>query len=190
MKAIATFSRDSLNPLVRRVGALLGLILPGSHRVTHARQVPAPFDAGKRWVLLPILNHSGAPQAGERVESILDALLPDAGLAGVQLYPASDTIDSLPELNGRLLYERSLAWARGNGYALGISGSVDEWGYQNGVDGEPAVAVNVQVVEIASGNVLWNATGARSGWGRETLKGTAKKLLRDLLATMHVRQEN
>lgn len=149
---------------------------------------PMSFDGSKPWALLPMQNHSDSPQAGASAEAILATLLQIRGLTGMQRYPAPSVPGStLPQLDERARYEQSLEWARGSGADLGITGSVDEWRYKSGMDKEPAVGMSVQVVEIESGRVIWSATGARAGWGRETVSGTAHKLLQDLLAQMDIR---
>jgi len=146
------------------------------------------FDGSKPWALLPMQNHSDSPQAGESAEAILTTLLQIRGLAAMQRYPAPMKPGSmLPQLDERARYEQSLEWARGSGARLGITGSVDEWRYKSGMTKEPAVGMSVQVVDIETGRVLWSATGARGGWGRETVSGTAHKLLQDLLANMEIR---
>ena len=50
-----------------------------------------------------------------------------------------------------------------------------------GVDGEPAAGVTLQIIDVASGDILWSGTGGKSGWSREALSAVAQKLIRDLL---------
>lgn len=168
--------------------ALSGVLLLSACSATDAPKNMS-FDAGQRWVLLPIQNHTGNARAGEQVEAILGAVLRTRGLTRFDVSPELDASDALPELDEQRRYAQSLEWAKKNGFALGITGSVEEWHYKSGVEGEPAVALVVQVVDVASGRVIWNAVGGRSGWGRETLSGTGQKLLLQLLASMQIRNE-
>ncbi|MGQ9686803.1 MAG: penicillin-binding protein activator LpoB, partial [Thiobacillaceae bacterium] len=55
-----------------------------------------------------------------------------------------------------------------------------EWRYKIGVDGEPAVGLTLQVIDLVNGKVVWTASGGRSGWSREALSAVAQKLVRDL----------
>jgi hypothetical protein len=64
-----------------------------------------------------------------------------------------------------------------------VQGAVDEWRYKVGVDGEPAVGVALQVVDLQSGAVVWSAVGAKSGWSREALAAVAQKLIGELIAS-------
>ena len=48
-------------------------------------------------------------------------------------------------------------------------------------DGEPAVGLTLQIIDVASGDTLWSGTGGKSGWSREALAAVAQQLIRDLL---------
>ena len=79
---------------------------------------------------------------------------------------------------------QALDWARQQRLAYVITGSVEEWQYKNGLDGEPAVGVSLQVLEPATGRVVWSSSGARAGWSRESLAGAAQKVLRELVGNL------
>ncbi len=83
--------------------------------------------------------------------------------------------------------ENALKSARQNNVYYGITGSIEEWNYKTGVGGEPAVGLNIRIIEIPSGKVAWSATGAKSGWGSETVSGTAQELLNDLLSNLEIK---
>lgn len=143
------------------------------------------LDTHARWALLPIINHAETPQAGERVQAILATLLRVRGVTDAQEYAAQQKSDGetegLPELDERRRFDEALNWAKAQGMTYGVTGSVEEWRYKSGADGEPAAGLSLQVIDITTGRVLWSATGARTGWGRESVSGTAQKLLKDLL---------
>lgn len=166
------------------LGYLAALLLTGCY----VQQInPGPrLDRRARWVLLPVQNHGETPQAGERMEAILATLLRARGVTDLRSYPAAQPQSALPELDDQRRYETALLWAHQQGFAYGITGSVEEWHYRNGLDGEPAVGVTVQVVEIRSGRVVWSASGARGGWSRQTVSGTAHKLIASLLAPLEL----
>jgi polysaccharide biosynthesis protein PelC len=165
------------------------LLLAAGCAVTESR--PAPnLDSTGSWVLLPMQNYSGTPQAGERAEALLSAMLHQRGLKRLEHYPGTTSEGALPELDERRRYTNALEWARSRGSSYGVTGNVAEWRYKNGPDAEPAVGLTLQIIEVPSGAVLWSAAGARSGWGRESLSGTAQKLLRDLLANVRVNERS
>ena len=41
--------------------------------------------------------------------------------------------------------------------------------------------MTLQIIDVASGDILWSGTGGKSGWSREALSAVAQKLIRDLL---------
>jgi hypothetical protein len=66
------------------------------------------------------------------------------------------------------------------GMRYAIAGSVEEWRYKAGLDGEPAVGLSMRLVDLDSGEILWSGSAARSGWSRDSLSGTAHKVLEEL----------
>jgi hypothetical protein len=144
----------------------------------------APLNFKARWALMPILDYTETAQAGVRVEDPLATLVRTKLDVELAHYPVAKEQESLAELDERQRYQQALSWAQKEGYAYGLTGSVNEWRYRNGADGEAAVGLTINVVEIESGRTLWSATGSRAGWGRETASGTAQRLLRDMLDQM------
>ena len=77
-------------------------------------------------------------------------------------------------------------WARKQDFDYVITGSIEEWQYKNGLDGEPAVGISLQVVDPASNQTVWSNSVARSGWSRESLAGSAQKVLKKLVNKLRV----
>jgi hypothetical protein len=147
-------------------------------------RVTAP-QTGERWAILPMANHTETPQAGRRAEAITEAVLRTLGIRDLERYPAELGGDALLEPTERKLTEQYVAWARAKGVRYAVSGSVEEWRYKVGVDGEPAVGLVLTVTDLQSATVIYSASGAKSGWNRETLAGVAQKLVKELFAELH-----
>jgi hypothetical protein len=146
-----------------------------------------PLASQADWVLLPIANHSETPLAGQKAQASLMTLLHQHGVrALVQAPRAAPT--GLINLPSDRDYRAALAWAQQEGVRYGITGSVDEWQYKAGLDGEPAIGISLRVVDVNSGEILWSASGARTGWGFSTTSGVAQKLMADLVDTLPLRQ--
>jgi TolB-like protein len=145
---------------------------------------PVTVDSGVKWALLPIANHTDTPQAGLAAESILEHQLRLRGISNLQHYPAALTRDSLFEPTERKVTEEAEKWARDQGVRYALVGSIQEWRYKVGIDGEPAVGVALKVVDLQSGQVVWSASGAKSGWSRQALSAVAQAVLADMLATI------
>ncbi len=144
----------------------------------------AVFQQQARWALLPVVNYSQAPQAGERTEQILQSVLNQRGIK-VHMYPHTQNT-GMPLLDDKKRLDDMWQWARQQNFDYVITGSIEEWQYKNGLDGEPAVGISLQVIDPASGQTIWSNSGARSGWSRESLAGSAQKVLRKLVAKLRV----
>lgn len=144
--------------------------------------------ASSRWALLPMENHSETPQAGERVEAILDTLLRKGGVGQLDRYPSPKEGDGHLFASDHQRYEAALEWARGNKYDYAVTGSVEEWRYKSGLDGEPAIGVCMRVVDLGSSKVVWAATGTQTGSSAENASATAVRLLDKLVHELHERK--
>ena len=161
--------------------ALIGLVIGLWACTVHHMKPSSPLPKQSRWVLLPVVNLAEAPLAGEKVESLLDNALRLHGLKNLQrMSLPGDQADDLL-LNDQRRYEMALASSRQEGAGYAVTGSVQEWRYKTGLDGEPAVGITLQVLELPSGRVLWTASGAKTGWGYANVSGTAQKLIAELL---------
>jgi TolB-like protein len=147
----------------------------------------ARIESGAKWVILPMANHTETPQAGLRAEVILESLLRQRGVQTLVRPPSAPTSDLMGDLPDRKVQQDAQRWAAEQGIRYALTGAVDEWRYKVGVDGEPAVGLVLQVIDLASGDVVWTATGAKSGWSREALSAVGQKLMRDMLGDLTLR---
>lgn len=167
---------------MRRWICLLALALTACSTVDRVR-IATP-EPGARWALLPIANHTETPQAGLRSEAIIETVLRSLGVRSIERYPAELSTELLLDPAERKLAEQALAWARERGARYAVTGSVEEWRYKSGVDGEPAVGLALTVTDLQTGSVVYSASGGKSGWSREALSAVAQKLVRELLAEL------
>lgn len=165
---------------------LVALAAAGCSVMDRSRNT-AQLDAGAKWVILPMANHTETPQAGLRAEVILESLMRQRGVQTLVRAPALPAGDLVADLPDRKVQQDAQRWAAEQGIRYAMTGAVDEWRYKVGVDGEPAVGLVLQVIDLNSGNVVWTATGAKSGWSREALSAVGQKLMRDLLGDLSLR---
>lgn len=144
------------------------------------------LDARAKWVLLPVANNTATPQAALSAEAMLEHLLRRRGIATLSTYPAALSQDTLFEPTERKVSEEAQKWAREQGARYALTGSVDEWRYKVGMDGEPAVGVTLKVIDLSNGSVVWSASGAKSGWSRTALSAVAQSLLTNLLDSLQL----
>lgn len=140
-----------------------------------------PFDMNAKWVMLPMINHSDTPEAGDRVADIAATLLRSQGITQLSRYVQPIDDKSLLELDQRKELRNAITWAKQQGYNFGLNGSVQEWRYKSGLDGEPAAGVTLTVIDLNNGQIIWSASGSRTGWGRESVSGVTHKLLAVLI---------
>lgn len=160
---------------------LLGTTLGGCQvsRVQHGGPEMLPAEA---IIILPFLNRSETPLAGERAEAIALSVLRERGMVNLRIYQAQPEPNGLPILDEVRRLNQATEQAIEKGMRYAISGSVEEWRYKSGLDGEPAVGLSLRLLDLSSGEVLWSGSAARSGWSRESLSGTAHKVLEELAA--------
>ena len=156
------------------------MITAGGCQSAQSERTKVAIDTDSQVVLLPFLNRSETPLAGERAEAIALSVLRSRGLDGLQTYELPIEGTGLPILDDgkRLADAKQDALDRGASHAL--TGSVEEWRYKSGLDGEPAVGLSLRLVDLESNEVLWSGSAARSGWSRSSLAGTAQKVLQEL----------
>lgn len=140
------------------------------------------LDRKSSWVVFPFANYTETPLAGQRAQAIAQALLLSSGVGKVQRAPEGAHQEALFDAGDEARVNDALAWARKQNARYALSGSVQEWRYKVGVDGEPAVGVTLQFIDVASGDILWSGSGGKSGWSREALSAVANELMRELLA--------
>lgn len=139
------------------------------------------LQANAEWTVLPFANHTETPMAGNRAESVAESLLHARGVGKVKRYTSTAQQEALFDAGDTKRQEQALAWAREQGVRYALAGTVDEWRYKVGVDGEPAAGITLQIIDVQSGDILWSGAGGKSGWSREALSAVAQKLIRELL---------
>ncbi len=168
------------------IGGMSGLVtlFAGCASNVHTAMNKTPLDTGSKWVLLPLTNNTDTPQAALAAEAIVEHQLRLRGVTTLQHYPIALSRDNLFEPSERKVVEEAKNWAKTQGVRFGVTGSVEEWRYKVGIDGEPAVGVSLSILDLSNNEVVWSASGAKSGWSRHALSATAQNLLSDMLGDL------
>lgn len=173
-----------MNVLKRVPYITLAIALSGCASGTlHAS--PAPRFVRKAVIAVaPFANYTTTPGAGARAASMATSLLQAHGLKTAHAMVMNQK-DRLP-LGRAPRPAALLTRARALGARYVIEGAVQEWRYTIGLDGQPAVAVTMDLVSAQSGRVLWTATGSRGGSPRESVgvlaEDTLNAMVRRLLS--------
>jgi TolB-like protein len=139
------------------------------------------LDAQAKWALLPMANYTETPQAGARMTEITGALLGSMGVSQLLRYLPATTEDPLIGGDSNSERARAMEWAKAEGARYAVTGAVEEWRYKTGVEGEPAVGVTVQIIDVESQQTVWSGAGAQTGWSRDSVSGVAQKVILKLL---------
>lgn len=137
------------------------------------------------WALMPMENLSNSPLASKKVEQLLSSQLFARGVSHV-LYPQYEKTDLQSILDDSLEQRKAKEWLVNQNVQYVITGSVDEWNYKSGLDGEPAVGITLEVKSKQTGETLWKASGSRAGWGRESLSGSGLDVIEKLLSGLQL----
>jgi hypothetical protein len=149
---------------------------------TQLNAAPSPHaDRQAVWCVLPPINNTATPYAGERVQQQLAALLGARGLPHILLAPARTGSGPLPIDNGATEQRQALKWAHQHQARYAVLGSVDEWDYKVGLDGQPAVGLTLRLLDLQSGRIIWSGAASASGGSREGLAVLSERTLARLL---------
>ncbi len=161
------------------------MILPGCTTLKQTeRDKNIPGD--KEWALLPFINNTETPYAAERAEAITQALLYAGGIQKVTMAQVEAADEELLPDRGTKRYRQGLEWARKQGIRYAVTGTVTEWRYKVGLDGEPVAGMTLLLMELPEGKVLWSGSAGRSGWSRDAVSSVAQQLLQSLVDKMPI----
>ena len=143
---------------------------------------PAPVYLNSKIAVIPFSNYTETPLAGERAMSITAAILETRGISNLVVYQSQDgnnvLLPGMSQTKSRLAL---LQWARSTGARYAMTGSVNEWTYKVGLDGEPVVGLSIQLIDLSSKRIVWTAVGGVSGGSRIAVSTVAQKLINSLL---------
>ena len=126
----------------------------------------------KNYMVLPFRNYTDTPLAGYKVASMVE---------GIMRVKGYEVVDS--ELGReRDIYKEGLekvirSVRKGVDYI--VTGTVSEYEYKVGVEGEPVVSFTIYVIDTATGRVVKSATLSAQGSSYDSLGTITQKLLRE-----------
>lgn len=173
---------------------ILVLVLVGCATVTDSsiRANAAPtVNLNDNWILLPSINNTEVPQAGGRLDSIAANLLRVHGvslnvysptMAGSDPSGNNNADTGIFDLADRHSQDLAMAQAKKLGARYAVAGSVDEWRYKVGLEGQPAAGVSFTIVDLATGQVIWSGSAAETGSSSEAVSALAQDLVDKLLS--------
>lgn len=130
----------------------------------------------KTFVVLPFENNTETPLAGLRVASIVEAV---ASSKGYKIAEANYQREQKEYTQKEI--EEMIAQVKEKDIDYVITGSVNEFRYKTGIDGEPAVSIVIKVYDIKNDRLVLNSSGSKTGWSHESVTTTAQKIINKIL---------
>ncbi|SFV53505.1 Extracellular Matrix protein PelC [hydrothermal vent metagenome] len=120
--------------------------------------------------LFRLNNYTDTPKAGLRAANILEGVLRSKGyIVKTHIKKKYPTI------------KQARKQAKKDKSHFFMYGGVSEWRYKTGIDGEPAVSVQLSLYKTKNGKLKWSASGSDSDWGNGSIGTTAQDLFEDML---------
>ena len=165
---------------------MMAMLAAGCTTIHQSARGTVPLEA--EWVVLPFINNTETPYAAERAEAITTALLYAKGVQRLTPVPADVLKDDLLlPARGEKNLQAALQWVQNRGAAYAVSGTVTEWRYKVGLDGEPVAGVTLQVLALPGGEVVWSGSASKSGWSRASVSAVGQQILEKLISSIEVR---
>jgi len=115
-------------------------------------------------------NYTDTPRAGMRAANIIEGILKAKGY-----HVISHVNEKKYTLN------KAYKKAKSDDSKYFIYGGVSEWRYKTGIDGEPAVSLQISLYKTKNKKLVWSATGSDSDWGNGSIGTTAQSLIMEMM---------
>jgi len=116
-------------------------------------------------------NFTDTPRAGMRAANIVEGIFNSMGYRVIS--HVNEKKYTLAKAFKKAKHEKAK-------YLL--YGGVSEWRYKTGIDGEPAVSLQLSLYKTKNKKLVWSATGSDSDWGNGSLGTTAQSLILSMIA--------
>ncbi len=158
---------------------LISLILffTNCSSIVNKNSVALPKD--KVYAISSFWNYTETPMAGLRASAIVDGVLSKKNINTTSLIGGNEEIESAKSKQSFIEEKKAKALALGASYL--IIGSVQEWRYKTGIDGEPVVSFTLKVIDLKSNKTLFSGVGAKSGWGHKSIGVIAQEIAQKLI---------
>ena len=115
-------------------------------------------------------NFTDTPRAGMRASNIVEGILKSKGYR---------VISHVNEK--KYTFKKAYKKAKSDNSKYFLFGGVSEWRYKTGIDGEPAVSIQLSLYKTKNKKLVWSATGSDSDWGNGSIGTTAQSLILEMM---------
>ncbi len=174
-----------MHKIIGSLSLCLILILTGCSKTTITRSGAPYINAKSNVLVAPFANLTETPDAGTRAKMIVANLLHMKGFQSVHVYQLKPKQKPLLQVAEKPLSKnKAISYAMSHHANYIVTGSVTEWRYKVGLDGEPSVGITMQLIKVPTGEVLWSAVGSKIGSSRAGLGQAGQDLLTKMVKGM------
>jgi len=152
------------------------LTITSCSTVINKQKVKLSLD--KKYAIASFWNYTETPMAGLRASTIVESVLAKSDLSLISLIDGSEELENINSKKSFLIAKKSEAKSLGLDYL--ITGSVQEWRYKTGIDGEPVVSFSINIIDLKRDKVLFSGVGAKSAWGHKSIGVVAQEIAEKL----------
>jgi len=173
--------------MVKRLILVLWLCLLVGCSSMHVTRGPL-IEPNQTWAVVPFANHTTTPMAGlNAAETTKQLIRAKAFGPMIDYIPKRHSSKTLTPLETKPMSHRQmLRWAWRHKVRYVVTGTVTEWRYKSGIDGEPAVGLSIEVWDTLAEHVVWSAVGSSTGNSRDSLSYVSMRLIRRGVDKIHV----
>lgn len=131
---------------------------------------------GPTFAVVPFENNTETPLAGLRVASIAEGVASSKGYNLIK-----ETIPYEQKDYTKEDIENLISKLRDKGVDYVITGSVNEYRYKAGIDGEPAVSITLKIYSVKKGQYIYVAVASKSGWYFQSVSTLAQNVLNRII---------
>jgi len=137
--------------------------------VTH-QQLPEAVEGSYKTQIsvFPLNNYTDIPGAGMRASNIVGGILKANGYYVIS-HPNKLTFKQMQNIASKYHSQYFLY------------GGVSEWRYKTGIDGDPAVSLQLTLYATKTLKIMWSSTGSISNWGNDSLGTSAQELINNMI---------
>lgn len=137
------------------------------------------------WAVLPFVSHVGIQgEVPVQLERMLMVQLPSVGVTTPRLYPESEVTTASSTLADAHRRQNARQWAYQEGVNFTIMGEIMDWRFEE--DGRFLMALKLEVIDMRSGQSLWNISGRGEGLPGQDAYEVGRNLLADLLTSLPI----
>lgn len=175
------------NRIVITILTLLLLVACSSVKTNIAHSPSTELSKEAKYGIIPFSNHTTTPMAGQKATAMLTAILHSFHINQFVVFNPDDSLSA--DNNSMLSSEapnrkQMLAWAKQENIQYLIIGSVNEWRYKVGLDGEPVASMSLHILQVSNSQIISSAAGSKKGSSRSALSAIGQELIEQLLQEM------